>query len=199
MIDKFLFPSDFMVIDMLEARNETVILRRPFLATIHDKINVFNRITFNMNKKIHNFTTPIKIVHVINSVQDGEPYKIITPPPHKSSLCLELEGNSNLINQNNNTLDNDGMQERFSKKARIDETDPTTPKVHIYRHVKQDCNETFKIWPTYDLTKNVCNGGEDIYGIDENGKLREWYYRHDDKRSGLTGEGLSFPDFLLVK
>ncbi|GKC52495.1 reverse transcriptase domain-containing protein [Tanacetum coccineum] len=125
MIDKFLFPSDFMVIDMLEARNETVILRRPFLATSHDKINVFNRITFNMNKKIHNFTTPVKKVH--------------------------------------------------------------------------DCNETFKIWPTYDPTKKVCNGGEDIYGIDENGKLREWYCRHDDKRSGLTGEGLSFPDFLLVK
>ncbi|GKD49547.1 RNA-directed DNA polymerase, eukaryota, reverse transcriptase zinc-binding domain protein [Tanacetum coccineum] len=138
-IDKFLFPFNFVVIDMLEERNETMILGRPFIATIHAEINVFN-------KEI--------------SLGDGEPCKIITPPPHKSPLCLELDGNCNLHNRNNNTLDNDGMQERFGKKARIDETDPTTPK---------------------------------------NGKLREWYYRHDDKRSGLTGEGLSFPDCLLVK
>ncbi|GKA21681.1 hypothetical protein Tco_0701670 [Tanacetum coccineum] len=41
--------------------------------------------------------------------------------------------------------------------------------------------------------------GEDIYGIDETGKLREWYCCHDDKRRGMTREGLSSPDFLLVK
>ncbi|GJU84503.1 hypothetical protein Tco_1292049 [Tanacetum coccineum] len=38
-IDKFLFPSDFVVIDMLEAHNETMILGRSFLATIHAEIN----------------------------------------------------------------------------------------------------------------------------------------------------------------
>ncbi|GKB03796.1 reverse transcriptase domain-containing protein [Tanacetum coccineum] len=38
-IDKFLFPSYFMVID--KTPNETIILGRPFLATIHAEINVF--------------------------------------------------------------------------------------------------------------------------------------------------------------
>ncbi|GKC11970.1 reverse transcriptase domain-containing protein [Tanacetum coccineum] len=42
-IDKFLFPLDFMVMDMLNTRNETMILGRPFLATIHAKIDVFNK------------------------------------------------------------------------------------------------------------------------------------------------------------
>ncbi|GJV69552.1 reverse transcriptase domain-containing protein [Tanacetum coccineum] len=42
-IDKFLFPSDFVVIDMLNIRNETMILGRPFLATIHAKIDVCNK------------------------------------------------------------------------------------------------------------------------------------------------------------
>nr|GEW06233.1 hypothetical protein [Tanacetum cinerariifolium] len=42
-IDKFLFPSDFVVMDMLNTRNETMILRRPFIATIHAEIDVFNR------------------------------------------------------------------------------------------------------------------------------------------------------------
>ncbi|GJT26941.1 zf-CCHC domain-containing protein [Tanacetum coccineum] len=40
-IDKFLFPSDFVIIN--RTPNETIILGRPFLATIHAKIHVFNR------------------------------------------------------------------------------------------------------------------------------------------------------------
>ncbi|GJY49159.1 reverse transcriptase domain-containing protein [Tanacetum coccineum] len=42
-IKKFLFPSDFMVMDMLNTRNETMILGRPFLATIHAEIDDFNK------------------------------------------------------------------------------------------------------------------------------------------------------------
>nr|GEW99814.1 hypothetical protein [Tanacetum cinerariifolium] len=42
-IDNFLFPLDFVVIDMLNTRNETMILVRPFLATIHAEIDVFNK------------------------------------------------------------------------------------------------------------------------------------------------------------
>ncbi|GJT25937.1 phospholipase-like protein [Tanacetum coccineum] len=42
-IDKFLFPSEFMVMDMLNTRNETMIIGRPFLATIHAEIDVFNK------------------------------------------------------------------------------------------------------------------------------------------------------------
>ncbi|GJU65855.1 7-deoxyloganetin glucosyltransferase-like protein [Tanacetum coccineum] len=42
-IDKFLFPSDFMIIDMLGDPNETMILGRSFLATIHARIDVFDK------------------------------------------------------------------------------------------------------------------------------------------------------------
>ncbi|GJR17469.1 7-deoxyloganetin glucosyltransferase-like protein [Tanacetum coccineum] len=44
-IDKFIFPFDFMIIAMLGDPNETMILGRPFLATIHARIDVFNRET----------------------------------------------------------------------------------------------------------------------------------------------------------
>nr|GFA18707.1 hypothetical protein [Tanacetum cinerariifolium] len=81
-IDKFLFPSNFMVMDMLNTRNETMILGRPFLATIHAKIDVFNkeislgirgdRVTFDMNKKIHNFITPIGEIYMIKSATNNE-------------------------------------------------------------------------------------------------------------------------------
>ncbi|GKC29813.1 putative reverse transcriptase domain-containing protein [Tanacetum coccineum] len=79
-IDKFLFPSDFVVMDMLNTRNETMILGRPFLATIHAEIDVFNkeislgirgdRVTFDMNKKIHNFTTHIGEIYMINATSN---------------------------------------------------------------------------------------------------------------------------------
>nr|GEU35589.1 retrotransposon protein [Tanacetum cinerariifolium] len=64
--------------------------------------------------------------------------------------------------------------EQCGKKAIIDATDPNIPKLRVK-------------W------------GEEIYGTDEKGKLRKWYFFHDAKRRGMTGEGLSFPDFLLVK
>ncbi|GJW65208.1 putative ribonuclease H-like domain-containing protein [Tanacetum coccineum] len=42
-INKFLFPSDFVIIDMLREPSETMILGRPFLATIYAQIDVFKR------------------------------------------------------------------------------------------------------------------------------------------------------------
>ncbi|GJS17116.1 phospholipase-like protein [Tanacetum coccineum] len=42
-INKFPFPSDFVIIDMLGEPSETMIMGRPFLATIHAQIDVFKR------------------------------------------------------------------------------------------------------------------------------------------------------------
>ncbi|GJU38126.1 RNA-directed DNA polymerase, eukaryota, reverse transcriptase zinc-binding domain protein [Tanacetum coccineum] len=42
-IDKFLFPFDYMIIDMLGDPNKTMILGRPFFATIHARIGVFDK------------------------------------------------------------------------------------------------------------------------------------------------------------
>ncbi|GKC31053.1 copia protein, partial [Tanacetum coccineum] len=42
-IDKFMFHSDFVVIDMLGGLNETMLLGRPFVATIHAQIDVLRR------------------------------------------------------------------------------------------------------------------------------------------------------------
>ncbi|GKD94315.1 zinc finger, CCHC-type containing protein, partial [Tanacetum coccineum] len=42
-IDKFFFPIDFIVLDMLEDSKTLLILGRPFLSTTHAKIDVFKR------------------------------------------------------------------------------------------------------------------------------------------------------------
>ncbi|GJZ78957.1 reverse transcriptase domain-containing protein [Tanacetum coccineum] len=100
-IDKFLFPLDFVVMYMLNTRNETMILRRPFLATIHAKIDVFNkeislgiggdRANYNMNKKIHNFT-PIREIYMINSNNESDASSRIekTDDSHnENDYCVE--------------------------------------------------------------------------------------------------------------
>ncbi|GJS22125.1 RNA-directed DNA polymerase, eukaryota, reverse transcriptase zinc-binding domain protein [Tanacetum coccineum] len=104
-IDKFLFPLDFIVMDMLNTCNETMIPGRPFLATIHAEIDVFNkeislgiggdRITFDMDKKIHNFTTPVGKFYMINSNHNEESLSISSTPSDKS---LRFEKSDNLQN-----------------------------------------------------------------------------------------------------
>nr|GEW32784.1 hypothetical protein [Tanacetum cinerariifolium] len=42
-IGKFIFPIDFIILDMLEDVNVPLILRRPFLSTSHAKVYVFKR------------------------------------------------------------------------------------------------------------------------------------------------------------
>ncbi|GJV10678.1 reverse transcriptase domain-containing protein [Tanacetum coccineum] len=65
-IDKFLFPFDFVILD--KTPSKTIILGRPFLATIHAEIDVFtgkislgindDRISFDTMRKDHNYTNP---------------------------------------------------------------------------------------------------------------------------------------------
>ncbi|GJT30310.1 reverse transcriptase domain-containing protein [Tanacetum coccineum] len=82
-IDKFLFPFDFMINDMLGDPNETMILGRPFLATIHARIDVFykeislgveDKIVFDMNGNVHHPTAFVEKVCVINEVQKEKPF-----------------------------------------------------------------------------------------------------------------------------
>nr|GEW07973.1 putative reverse transcriptase domain-containing protein [Tanacetum cinerariifolium] len=97
-IDKFLFPSDFKVIDMLKMLNETMILGRPFLATIHVEINVFNKdislgigddkVTFDMEKKIHNFTTHVGKVYMVNSIHND--YSVMSSDSTSSEVTYTL-------------------------------------------------------------------------------------------------------------
>ncbi|GKC09925.1 reverse transcriptase domain-containing protein [Tanacetum coccineum] len=99
-IDKFLFPSDFVVMDMLNTRNETIILGRPFLETIYAEIDVFNKeislgiggdkVTFDINKKIHNFITPIGEIYMINATSNA--------PSDSSS---RVEETNDVHNENN--------------------------------------------------------------------------------------------------
>ncbi|GJZ83339.1 hypothetical protein Tco_0648512 [Tanacetum coccineum] len=94
--ESFTFPctiGNFVVIDMLKTHNETMIFGRPFLATIHAEIDIFNKeislgmvddmVTFDMDKRIHNFTTPVGKVYMVNSILNDEPSTSSNAPGYK--------------------------------------------------------------------------------------------------------------------
>ncbi|GJZ60350.1 phospholipase-like protein [Tanacetum coccineum] len=165
-IDKFSFPSYFVVIDMLKTQNEIVILGRPFLATIHAEIDVFNkenslrigddRVTFDMKRKVNNFTTPVGTIYMIND----EPCSSNDTPTDESS---RVEKSDDLI------------QKHDSKKTRILKPNTHIPSAHFCKPIKQICNETLRFWPTCNPTMKACNEGVEIYGMNEEGVLKFWY------------------------
>nr|GEX51472.1 hypothetical protein [Tanacetum cinerariifolium] len=156
-IDKFLFAADFVVMNMLNTRNETMILGRLFLATIHAEINVFNkeislgirgdRITFDMDKKIHNFTTPIEEIYIINATSNT--------PSDASSRVKETNDVHNMNNYCNQE------QGRSRKKPRKLAFDINLPSMHFCKPVKQILRGELKFLPTCDPIIKECNGGHE--------------------------------------
>ncbi|GJW92937.1 ribonuclease H-like domain-containing protein [Tanacetum coccineum] len=196
-IDKFLFPSDFMVIDMLNTRNETMILRRPFLATIHAEIDVFNkeislgigddRVTFDMDKKIHNFMTHVGKIYMVNSIHKDESSTSSNAPSDKSP---QFEKSNNMHHENNN---DNYMHEQNSKKISDEEPAPqiapmespqmiSTVKLHMLKkgeytlwsmRIEQYLTNTY-----YGLWQVIMNGDEPVQITkDENGVETEYQLR----------------------
>ncbi|GKA11324.1 phospholipase-like protein, partial [Tanacetum coccineum] len=173
-IEKFLFLSDFVVIDMLKTQNETVILERPFLATIHTEIDVFNkeitlgigddRVTFDMNRKVNNFTTVVGTIYMINSNPSDEPSSSSDIPTDESSRVEKFD---------------DLIQKHDSKKNRILKPNTHIRSAYFCKPIKKICNETLR--------------------MNEEGVLKFWYCYLNGDRKSIKGSGLSFPEFLLVR
>ncbi|GKD51132.1 reverse transcriptase domain-containing protein, partial [Tanacetum coccineum] len=168
-IDKFLFPSDFMIIDMLGDPNETMILGRPFLATIHARIDVFykeislgvgeDKIVFDMNGNVHHPAAFVEKVCMINEEQ--------------------YEGEKGITT--------------------MAKSETTAPRLHYYKQLQVLRDDEFKFWPTCDPSSKVCNSGDRIHGLDEQGNIKQWEYNYDDKRRNKKGKEMLFPNLLLIK
>nr|GEU48878.1 hypothetical protein [Tanacetum cinerariifolium] len=187
-------------VDSWDLLKKAFIQRRPFLATIHAEIDDFNkeislgikddRVTFNMDKKIHNFTTHVGKIYMINSIQNDE-------SPSRSNALLDKSSRFNKSDSLHN--ENNYIQERSSKKTRIVKSDTNLLSMHFCKPFKQICNGILKVWPTCDPTMKICHGGIKIYRMNEEGVLKFWYCYLDGDRESIKESGLSFPEFLLVK
>ncbi|GKE16386.1 hypothetical protein Tco_1423963 [Tanacetum coccineum] len=87
------------------------------------EIDVFNkeissgimndRVTFDMDNKIHNFTTPLGKVYMVNTIHKDESSTSSNEPSDKSS---QFEKSNNMHHENNN---DNYIQEQSSKKERM--------------------------------------------------------------------------------
>ncbi|GJS22203.1 putative reverse transcriptase domain-containing protein [Tanacetum coccineum] len=79
-ISNFVFPVDFIILDIMEDENVLIILGRPMLATAHAKIDVYSKkislgvendqVAFNINKKESPaFISPICIINEVDKMQ----------------------------------------------------------------------------------------------------------------------------------
>ncbi|GKC27851.1 zinc knuckle CX2CX4HX4C containing protein, partial [Tanacetum coccineum] len=162
-IDKFVFPYDFVIIDVLGDPNKTIILDRPFLATIHVRINVFrgeislgigeDRIMFDINGNVYHPTVLVEEVYMANFFQEEESFN-----------PLEISDEDTMVSDN--------VQEKFKgrkEKTKMVKPGMTTFRLHYCKPIQELSNNTFKLWPTCGPSLNECNGGDTIYGLDEQG------------------------------
>ncbi|GKE78562.1 zinc finger BED domain-containing protein RICESLEEPER 3 [Tanacetum coccineum] len=164
-IDKFVFPSDFVIIDMLGDPNETMILGRSFLATIYARINVFRReislgiredmVLFDVNGNVYHPTVPIKKVYMANSIQEEESFNHLEIGEdlfsNDSPLCLEFEKYNHVYDTNENNED-----------------------TFVCDDIVMG-NDTCIFWPTRDPNLKDCNRGDSAYGMDKHGVPKHWY------------------------
>ncbi|GJZ65973.1 reverse transcriptase domain-containing protein, partial [Tanacetum coccineum] len=217
-IDKVLFPSDFMIINMIGDPNETIILGRPFLSTIHARIDILDkeillgvgedRIVFDMNGNVHQPVAFIEKVGVINEVQEESfnPLEIGDDLfSYDSLLCLEVKRINHIFETNKNhedTLIYDNMQEQYKgekRKTTIAESKTTTSRLHYYKRLQVLRDGEFKFWPTCDPSLKVCNVGVRIHGLNKRGNIKQWECNHDDEIQNEKGKEMVFLDLLLIK
>ncbi|GJT40665.1 zinc finger BED domain-containing protein RICESLEEPER 3 [Tanacetum coccineum] len=162
-IDKFMFPSDFVVINMLGDPNETMILGRSFLATIHARINVFrgkvslgireDKILFDINGNVHYHNVPGEKVYMANSFKEEESFNPLEIGDnmfsYESPLCLEFEKYNNLYDINESNEDtfvcDDDVHEQIigrKRKTKMDELGMVTWRLHSCKPIRIMGNDT---------------------------------------------------------
>nr|GEX41168.1 hypothetical protein [Tanacetum cinerariifolium] len=97
---------------------------------------------------------------------------------YESPLCLEFEKHNylRLTKQNNvDTFVSDDMQEDCEGEKGMTimvESETKTPRLHYYKRLQVLKDEEFEFWPTCDPSLKVCNGGDRIHGLDEQGNIK---------------------------
>ncbi|GJR63910.1 phospholipase-like protein [Tanacetum coccineum] len=182
-IDKFLFYSDFVVIDTLEGPNETILLGRPFLATIHAQIDIFRgeislgvgneKVKFDMNGEICHSRVPLEKIYMASSIQESEYFN-----PHEmendDSPALEqrtFHYGEEIID----TIDSSSDSQENEVGSHLSEN---VSKWHVCKPVHitfKACEEDCEIWPTCNPDLSFCSG------------------------QNVRGNRMKFDDFLKVR
>nr|GEZ27033.1 hypothetical protein [Tanacetum cinerariifolium] len=87
-IGKFVFPVDFIILDMPEDINVPLILERPFFSTAHAKIDVFKR---KITLRVGDEKIIVKIVEDMDPYLDEGIGDVIVGKPFYKTSCVEAK------------------------------------------------------------------------------------------------------------
>ncbi|GJR42431.1 phospholipase-like protein [Tanacetum coccineum] len=194
-INKFLFHSDFVVIDMLEGPNETMLLDKPFLATIHAQIDVFRReISLGIGEeKESEYFNPLK------SETDVFSYDSPACLLFKQSTHPRSDESIDTVDSSDDMQELEGSQEDEVGSHPLENV---VSRWHVCKPVRvtvKDCEKDCVKGPTCNPDLSFCSGYDAIYGEEESGMLKQWICFRDHERHKVGGNGMIFADFLKVR
>ncbi|GJR26313.1 hypothetical protein Tco_1102545 [Tanacetum coccineum] len=185
--------------------SEMMILGRPFLATIHARINVFrgeislgteeDRIIFDMNGNVHHSMTPVEKIFMINE------FKKYAELSDTNENIGSLGSFDNLkeprFEQKKmpKIMDSGLIMSRWHDNERRSVTGNDMKFVDFLQVLR---NGEFEFCPTCNPDLKVCNGGDKIHGLDRHGNIIMRECDRDDKIQNEKREEMLFPDLLLI-
>ncbi|GKC73142.1 phospholipase-like protein [Tanacetum coccineum] len=206
-IDKFVFHSDFVVIDTPEGPHETILLGRPFLATTHAQINVFlgemslgignERVKFDMNREICHSEVPFEKIYMASSILKNKHPKTHgiekdDSPALEQGIFHYKEESIDTVDSNSDSQENEVGSHISENISRWHVCKP----VHITFRV---CEEDCRIWPTCKPDLSFCSRYDAIYGKEKNRMLKQWICFRDHERQNVRGNEIRFDHFLKIR
>ncbi|GJT89626.1 RNA-directed DNA polymerase, eukaryota, reverse transcriptase zinc-binding domain protein [Tanacetum coccineum] len=210
-INKFEFPCDFVVTDMLENLGEIIMLGRPFLEIIHAQIDVFqeeislgigeDKIKFDVKGNPCRSDISIENFFMANTSQEEESFNPLEIRHdlflYESPACLQFEQDTRnytidpqnkIARQTNPLLDKGGLTKRW----------------HVCKPIQmfyddgsgKDCGT----WPTCDPDSNflqVCYGNQRFNDATRERRYYEWVaqnYEFDNNKTPSTTTIEAFMD-----
>ncbi|PWA44664.1 hypothetical protein CTI12_AA523000 [Artemisia annua] len=209
-VNKLIFPRDILVIDMIDECNNNLILGRPFLATSHANIKVFEKeitlengkekITFNHNGTLKSIKTNLEEFCMIKEANDASiPTNVdlyTKPILCDSDSCEDCDAN------------HFGERVSYSKQAQnrhnrimcrvMDGRNPVL-KNHYCNPIIMVSNGIEQAWPSCDPFHYICDGG-DNGELDQNQRAHlEWTCFHGTERRDIDFGNLSFQDWYKIR
>ncbi|GJR61015.1 copia protein [Tanacetum coccineum] len=172
-IDKFLFYSDFVVIDTLEGPNKTILFGRPFLATIHAQIDIFRgEILLGVGNEKVKFDVPLEKIYMASSIQESEYFNPHVMENDDSPVLEQITFHygEEIIDTINSSSDSQANEVGSHLSENVSKWHVCKPVHTTFKACEEDC----EIWPTCNPDLSFCSGYDDIYGKEENGMLKQW-------------------------
>nr|GEW97615.1 putative reverse transcriptase domain-containing protein [Tanacetum cinerariifolium] len=144
-IDKFLFPFDFIIMDMLGEPNETMIL---------------DTIMFDLDGNVHHYQIPIEKVYRTNFISSEESFNL-------------LEQRHDLFSYE--SFEPEVEHRDFAKildLGPITSRWHICKPIRVFYN--NECGKDYGMWPTCDPNLNLCNGGSTVYRKEEHRMIEQW-------------------------